>query len=218
MQEVHKELVQKCPTPISVSASYLQRDLSNEAIVRRHLVKKPSTNNGTTTHWPILDREWTRQTILLPIKEFRGSVGAFQRTEYALMVCMYQQGSLNLLRIEVVEKHYFGTEYRAFGCPMPGCTAYFTLPDQWAAPVDEGSVHECMAAIPPEFAIQFAEQEEEMERRYQRDGSGAIEIMRAQQGADGSEQQCAIDHAFLEQIKHDPLYACSKPAQETAIW
>jgi hypothetical protein len=101
---------------------------------------------------------------------------------------------------------------------MPGFPAYFTLPGQWAAHVDEGSGHECMAEIPPEFAIQFAEQEEEMERRYQRDGSGAIEIMWAQQGADGSEQQRAVDHAFLEQIEHDPLYARSKPAQETAIW
>jgi hypothetical protein len=218
MQEVHKELVQKCPASISVTASYLQRDSSNDAAVRRHLVKKPSTNNGTTTHWPILDREWTRQTILLPIKEFRGLVGAFQRTEYALTVCVYQEGSLDLLRVEMVEKHYFGTEYRAFGCPMPGCPAYFTLPGQWAAHVDEGRGHESMAEIPPEFAIQFAEQEEEMERRYQRDCSDAIKLMRAQRGADGSEQQRAIDHAFLEQIEHDPLYACSKPAQETAIW
>jgi hypothetical protein len=72
--------------------------------------------------------------------------------------------------------------------------------------------------IPREFAIQFAEHEEEIERTYQRDGSGAMEIMRAQRGVDGSEQQRAIEHAFLEQIEHDPLYACSKPAQETATW
>lgn len=218
MQEVHKELVEKCPASISVFASYLQRDLSNEALVRRHLVMKPSTNNGTTTHWPILDQEWTRQTILPPPKEFRGLVGAFQRLDYALTVWEYQRESLTLLRIEVVEKYHFGTEHRAFSCPMRTCPAYFTLPGQWPAHVDECNGHDSMAEIPCEFAIQFAEHEEEIKRKYQRDGSSALETMRAERGADGSEQQRAKDHAFLEQIEHDPLYACSKPGKETVLW
>jgi hypothetical protein len=218
MQEVHKELVQKCPAPISVSASYLQRDFSNKAIVRRHLVKKPSTNNGTTTCWPILDREWTRQTILLPLKTFRGLVGAFQHAEYAQIIWEYQQECLPLLRTEIVEKYYFRTGYRAFRCPKPACPAYFTLPGQWPAHVDECNGHESMAEIPGEFAIQLAEYREEIKRTRQRDYSDAMESIRTQRGVDGSEQQRAVDHAFLEQIEHDPLYACSKPAQETAIW
>jgi hypothetical protein len=70
---------------------------------------------------------------------------------------------------------------------MPTCLAYFTLPGQWPAHVDECNGHESIAEIPHEFVIQFAEHEEEIKRRYQRDGSGAIEIMRAQQGTHGSE-------------------------------
>jgi hypothetical protein len=218
MQEVHKAIVQKCPAPISVSASYLQRNFSNEAIVKRHLVKKPSTNNSTTTHWPILDLEWTRQTILLPLKEFRGLVGAFQRIEYALTVYLYRRRSLALLRVEAIEKHHFGREYRAFSCPEPTCLTYFTLPGQWTAHVDECNGHESKAEIPPNFAIQFAEHEKKIERIYQRDRWDAVDIMRAQWGVDGSEQQRAVEHAFLKQIEHDPLYACSRPAKETTIW
>jgi hypothetical protein len=54
-----------------------------------------------------------------------------------------------------------------------------------------------MAEIPREFAIQFAEYKEEIKRTCQRDYLGAIEIMRVQRGVDGSEQQRAIDYAFL---------------------
>ncbi|KAF2822731.1 hypothetical protein CC86DRAFT_261125, partial [Ophiobolus disseminans] len=218
MQEVHKVLVQKCPATISVSASYLQRTSLDGATVKRHLVKKSHTNNGKTIHWPILDLEWTRQIILLPLKEFRGLVGEFQRVDYALSLYLHRMWALALLRIEVVEKYHFGGEYHPFNCPEPTCPAYFTLPGQWPAHADEFSAHHDKAEIPREFAIQWAEHKEEIQRTYQRGRWDAIELMRAQWGVDGSEQQRAIEHAFLEQIEHDPLYACSKPAKETALW
>jgi hypothetical protein len=217
MGDVHKALVEKCPAPISVTASYLQRTLPSFK-VKRHRVKKDSTNNGTTIHWPILDLNWTRPIILLPLKEFRGPVGEFQRNTYAGQICKYRKNSLRLLRVEAIEKHHFGTEYRAFSCPKFGCPAYFTLPGQWPAHVDVSEGHEFQAPIPPEYAIQFAEHEEELQHIYYRGHRDAIEAMRVQWGEDGSEQRRAVEHAFLQQIEQDPLYARSKPAEETAIW
>jgi hypothetical protein len=217
MRDALKTLVEKCPAPISVTASYLQRTLPGFN-VKRHRVKKASTNNGTTIHWPILDRNWTRQIILLPLKEFRGPVGAFQRTYHALEIWGYRLDSLRLLCVEVIEKHHFGTEYRAFNCPKPGCPAYFTLPGQWPAHVDVSDGHEFEAPVPPEYAIRIAENKEEVRRTYYRDRWDAIDAMRAQWGEDGSEQRRAVEHAFLQQIEQDPLYACSKPAKETVLW
>jgi hypothetical protein len=57
-----------------------------------------------------------------------------------------------------------------------------------------------------------------VEHTYKRDRWDAIDAMRAQWGEDGSEQRRAVEHAFLQQIEQDPLYACSKPAEETVLW
>jgi hypothetical protein len=84
--------------------------------------------------------------------------------------------------------------------------------------VDVSDGHEFQAPIPPEYDIEIAEHEEEVQRTYYRDRWGAIDAMRAQWGEDGSGQRRAVEHAFLQQIEQDPLYARSKPAEETAIW
>lgn len=218
MQEVHKALVEKSPAPISVTASYLQRTRSSPGAVQRHRVKKPCSHDSTTVDWPILDLAWTRRTILPPLKEFRGPVGIFQRTDYALTVYLYRVRSHDLLRIEAMEKHHFGTEWRAFSCPEPGCPARFTLPGQWPAHVEEFCGHLWQAELPPELATLLAEHEKELWRIYRRDRWETIETLRAQWGIEGSEQQRAVEHAFLTQLEQDPLYACSRPAKETALW
>ncbi|KAH7396769.1 hypothetical protein DE146DRAFT_50181 [Phaeosphaeria sp. MPI-PUGE-AT-0046c] len=218
LHKVHKALVERCPAPLSVTASYLQGTRSNPSTVQRLRVKKPFPYHGNTDNWPILDIAWTRQTILLPLKEFRGPGGIFQRTEYALTVFIYQIRSLDLLRIEAIEKYHFGTECRAFSCPEPTCPARFTLPGQWPAHVGEFPSHLSQAKLPSEFAIPLADHEKELRRIYQRDRWETIENLRVQWGIEGSEQARAIERAFLTQLEQDPLYTCSIPAKETALW
>ena len=165
----------------------------------------------------MVDPEWARNIVLLPPNPFRGPVGAFQRTQYELTLSLYKYMSLCQLRVEAVERHYFGGEHCAFKCPRPSCTAYFDQPGQWPAHVD-ATGHFSDAEVPPEFAAEYAAHEARIEARLEQGRDIARDTMRNHWGMPDTAQRRAAERAFLEQIEHVPLYACSKPAEQTIMW
>jgi hypothetical protein len=220
--EIHTRLLQQCPAPANVglSASCLQRKTrDSRAVVRRRLVEKKQVHDsGVVGAWTVVDPQWTPLVVLPPHKTFRGPVGAFQRVSHEIDRYSYHRRTLTLLRIKAIETHHFGGEPRPFTCPGPACTAYFDRPGQWPAHADEYSVHYHNAPIPPEFAAEFAAQRERIEQRVKQGRDDATELMRKRWGVLGTEQRRVAEHAFLSQLEHDPLYACSRPARQTTMW
>jgi hypothetical protein len=216
--EIHTRLLQKCPANVDLSASYLQnRTLNSQALVRRLVQKKQVYDGRVAGAWTVVDPEWTPQLVLPPHKTFRGPVGAFQQVGHEIARYLYQHRTLALLRIKAIETHYFGGEPRAFTCPVSACTAYFDRPGQWPAHA-EAYRHYYDAALPSEFAAEFAAQRERIERRVKQGRDDATELMRKRWGALGTEQRRVAEHAFLSQLEHDPLYACNRPARQTILW
>jgi hypothetical protein len=218
LTDIHKRLLRRCPANLTVSASYLQHNTSSRRTVKRRLWEKSQANNSSAAgDWTVANLQWTRQIVLLPPKTFHGPVGAFQRTMYELACYLYQHRSLVPLRIEAIEKHHFGGDYCAFRCRAPACTAYFDLPGQWLAHADEYRSH-CEANLPPDYEAEFAAQEEQIESRHKQRRMDVIETMRTSWSALGSEPRRIAEHAFLSQLEDDPLYAGSRPGEQTFMW
>ncbi|KAH8707667.1 hypothetical protein GQ44DRAFT_715624 [Phaeosphaeriaceae sp. PMI808] len=218
LHDIHKMLLRTCPTSVTVSASRLERTAAGRNILKRCLWQSVQPENTPSINeWAIVDPDYTRQSILLPPKEFRGPVGAFQRIHYKSNRCFLQKASLDLLRIEETEKHYFAKEYRTFNCPTPACSAYFNQPGQWPAHAIEHR-HYIDAEPPPEIAIRFAQQDQMLNDMLQRECKDVFERLASDWGAEGSDQRRIAEDAFLHQLQHDPLYARSKPRRESSIW
>lgn len=218
LSKVHTALLQRCPTNVDVSGSYLQRRTPNSRAAVRHLVRKEQVHDSSVPDaWTVVNPQWTPQIVLPPHKTFRGAVGSFQQIKYEGERYSYQLQTLGLLRIKATETHYFGGEPRAFTCPAPACTAYFDRPGQWPAHADKFK-HQYDAEVPPEFAAEFAAQRKQLERRQKQGCDHAIESMRKSWAVPGTEQRRIAEYAFLSQLEHDPLYACGRPARQTSIW
>jgi hypothetical protein len=79
LPEVLKKIIQTCPAGISVSVSLL-RGVSKSSPLERNLWRLASNDNSVAGEWEMIGPDWTRLNILLPPREFRGPVGAFQRS------------------------------------------------------------------------------------------------------------------------------------------
>ncbi|KAF2243177.1 hypothetical protein BU26DRAFT_127725 [Trematosphaeria pertusa] len=211
-------LLQMCPSSISVLASLLFWDVpERRKSAERSLWRLAPTSAGTPGDWEEVNPVWTRQSILPPPKEFRGPVGAYERTRYKFLLYGLRRTAAQLLRLEARERHHFHGRREPFGCPYPGCEAWFNLPGEWTLHATY-TRHDYEAVAPNAFKASFDQLEGDLERMLQQDIHGPKRTMLEDWGEEGSNKRQAAEQAFLHQLDFDPLYTHVKPARETLAW
>lgn len=211
-------LIDKCPATISISGvSYHRRTIAGGLAYQRCLWLRTGPPNSTDSNWALSNPNWTRESILLPPKKFRGPVGAFERTLYKANRIYCYGLSLRQLSIEAMERHNFEGNQRGFTCPNPACEMHFDQPGQWPLHAIETG-HSVNATFTSELATQSMLQLERLMYMQKKDVEIAREKMITDWGVKGSEQRRIAEHAFLSQVEFDPLYAHSKPGKQASIW
>ncbi|KAF2134170.1 hypothetical protein P153DRAFT_363154 [Dothidotthia symphoricarpi CBS 119687] len=213
-----KMVVQMCPLGVTVSASILQRD-DVSCLLERNLWRLAG-DASVAGEWEMVYPDWRRQSIILPPKEFRGLVGAYQHIDYQFQRFCSRKWAIPLLLIEARERHHFDERCEPFRCFEPTCVIGFERAGKWALHAMRTRHDEKgQGTIPPEeFRHRFEQHEAELRRMRKRDIEGALEKMLRDWSEKTSEEQLGAEQAFLHQLDHDPLYAHGRPAQESLTW
>jgi hypothetical protein len=209
-----KMIVEMCPAGISVSASFLKNAAGCTRRLERSLWRLAGRDASIVGRWEKINPMWTRQSILLPHKDFRGPVGAYQSTHYKAHRYHLQYRAQQLLLIEAIERHHFHERQEPFKCFDPECEAQFGLPGEWTLhAIDSG--HDDFAVPPDEFKASFDQHKKMLQMHMKGEALGRI---REAWGEKGSERRHNAEQAFLYQLDHDPLYAHGKPARACSTW
>lgn len=210
-----KVMVEMCHAGISASASFFKMAAGNTHRLERSLWRRARGDASTAGGWEKISPTWTRQSILLPPKEFRGPVGAYERVLYKSRRYCLQKWAEQRLLIEAIERHHFHERHEPFDCFHPECNAQFGLPGEWTLhAIDSG--HSPSAVPPDEVKASFDQHKNMLEQMQKQDVAWGR--VKEDRGEDGSKRRHNAEQAFLHQLDHDPLYAHGKPARECSTW
>jgi hypothetical protein len=167
--------------------------------------------------WKEVSKEWMRQGIIPPPKQFHGPVGMYNRNNYRFENRYgLQREGFRLVRLEALERHHFDGRHEPFDCFEPGCAARFEQPGEWTVHAIS-TRHDRTAILPKVLAAKTNQREEEIQsmvREYESYWEKLIEEC----GEEGSAKQQSAKEAFLHQLENDPLYALGVPGTQTYSW
>jgi hypothetical protein len=207
-----KMMVEMCPEGIRASASFLKSVADHGYLLERSLWRRDVRATG---EWQQVASSWMRHNILLPPKDFRGPVGAYDCTYYKLHRYCRQKTAAKLLVIEAVERHHFHERRKPFNCFEPGCGSRFEEPGEWTLHALDNAHYPC-TVVPEEVKPLFDRHNSLLEHTYRQDRSW--DKIKADWGEEGSKERHNAEQAFLYQLDHDPLYAHGKSARECSKW
>jgi hypothetical protein len=158
--ETFHKFVQMCPAGISVSVTLLfGKDSADPSLVRNRW-RLAADGNSMAGKWEKIDPDFTRLSILLPPKEFRGLVGAWQRSNYVLERFHLKQDGKRLNLLTAIEKHHHA-RHEPFSCPYADdCDARFETPGEFFRhALHTEHVYDSTAEPPEEFMLLFEQSE-----------------------------------------------------------
>lgn len=217
-----ERMVALCPPSINVSVSFLQEAGTQ---LERRLWRPTKACAGTTNcKWELVSPRWTRQSVLLPLKEFHGPVGLYCSLEATHN--SRRAGAVRLLLIEAHARHHFDGCHEPFYCVNQKCGAWFELPGEWIEHALESGHDEGVPpptelegrAPPDELMILFQEHQAMVDCVWQEDVTDVWPKLDEFWGKEGSERRLIAEQEFLHQLEHDPLWEQGKPARESAVW
>lgn len=209
-------LIEMCPASIRASASTFR--FVGDMVHEDRLWQQAVGGNSAAGKWEELPSTWTRQCVLVPPKEFRGPVGAYQRICYKDRNCYVPQKiASRLLLNQAIERHHFVGRHEPFDCFYPRCTFQCTLPGKWTQHFWQRR-HAYRATIPDEYKAPFEEHRKRLERILHTEINSQLTYMRMAWGKEGSEERRHAEQAFLYQLEHDPLYAQGTRTRESTLW
>ncbi|KAF2125288.1 hypothetical protein P153DRAFT_434383 [Dothidotthia symphoricarpi CBS 119687] len=211
-------MLQMCPATLDVSASIL-RWLEAHDMVERHMHRLQGEVTSVTW-WEEVCLAQTHQSILIPPKEFRGPVGAYQRALYTTCLHDYRFYATRFLLIEAHERHHFHQRCEPFNCDALDCNAQFRQPGEYTLhAIQTGHDEKGQGAVPPEeFKAQFKQHQESLARAQEQGGRIALNQIYTDRANKTLEQQQCADQTFLYQLQHDPLYAHGQPVAFCSTW
>jgi len=194
--------------------------------------------SGEDASLEFVQRDWSRNRIMLPTKKFSGPVGIFQRLSRRLNINGYRSNAICQARFKAYKSfHFGGHESLPIRCPAPCCDVICTVEGEWTVHANStahdefDTYHEYLAVaelyeqpsfylcstVPDEIEIPPLEMENKW-RRQTLDSKAEWNKFRWQCGQAGTDRRRAFEEAFLNQVKHDPLYQHHGPARECSIW
>jgi hypothetical protein len=210
-------MAEKCPSGITTFVSILRTQAEHPMRAKRSLWQLSRNRDDTTMDWEMINPNWRRKSILPPVKGFRGPVGKFCRVGYWDERVAYQDWARRLLLIHAVEAYHLKTGRRVTACPVNGCNWEHETHGEWASHVIDAG-HDLDIALPSsELETLFAQREARLTRLKEKSREELIE-MRLRWGKEGSEERENAEHAFLNQLQHDPLYTREFGPRESLIW
>jgi hypothetical protein len=212
-----KRVVQMCPPGITASASFVRHSKDHDRKVERSLWQRTGEDASAFEEWKETAPLWTRESILIPPKQFGGPVGEYAGSSYKFTRFCQQNDAARLLRIESIDRHCFSRWNGPFGCLKQGCGLEFRKLGDWSLHALQ-TLHDKDVSHPDEaLRVLFEQKKERLEYLFQ-DIREAWDRMYEAWGEEGSQKQQSAEQAFLYQLDNDALYAQGRPARESDTW
>lgn len=204
--QIFRQVAQLCPLGMKVSVAVLHGDRSFECRLDRCVWQQIDSREGASARdrWEKISTP-ARSLILMPLKVFRGPVGAYQALWRKNMDVFEQKRAAEILLIAAIEQHHFQARHEPFRCFAPGCDVWFHRPNEFTLHVIQTGHSE--HAIPPQpFEALFAANKERLGKKLQ-DARTVRRSIEEKWGEYGSEERRLAELAYLKQLECNPMYA-----------
>lgn len=213
-----RRMAELCPSEIRVAASHLQAERECQLVLGRRLYEPIPGDDSAAAEWRVVDAQWTRPSVLPPIKNFNGPVGAFYHTLQKRKAYFALQSTAAALVVAAVEWHYIHEKHAPFTCPYPGCNLFFDTPGQWPrhAVVADGHAQDAGSLVHIQQIL--TEWNYELERELEEECVSVQRQMKLDWAEKQNEEPRLAEVEFLSQLAQDPQYAFQRSGKESLAW
>jgi hypothetical protein len=92
---------------------------------------RPIKKQGKVLSWELITRNWKRDRVMLPKKNFRGTAGAFERVIWQYKLVSNRDDAVRFLRLQCYEDFLFHIS-QSFSLQCPRCPLSFKEKGEWA--------------------------------------------------------------------------------------
>lgn len=210
--EIFKQLARTCGNHTEISFSLLKTwkkvGYQNRQAERSIWHQSPDSMTSDTTEWEESLHE-LKPRVMLPVKEFRGPLGAYQCSIYRRLQCLYFRHTIVVMLIAATERHHFLRQNSPFQCPAPRCSVVFSLPGEFTSHVISNSRHREHIVPLEQYSLLFDKADARLEA-LKHNANKAEQVFQHQWGQNGTERRIATEQAALQQVASDVLYASEK--------
>ncbi|KAH7390874.1 hypothetical protein DE146DRAFT_662975 [Phaeosphaeria sp. MPI-PUGE-AT-0046c] len=219
-------LLQACPSGIKAAAVVLGMDRTANDVSspspdqkwQRSLYQRTAHGNWIKSH-----KLWHIPPILVPVKQFNGPVGRFQKLAHDYERLLYYKCSLWPLIIEALDRHHFDKGRNTpFACPVPGCNFYITEAGAWTSHAvelhcDAWSVGDPVRFLPDELRAVFKQRYKVLAEKESEIG-GQYRKLYQDWNTPGKQKRKEIQHSWMNQLRNDPAWDTGKKPGESRLW
>jgi hypothetical protein len=165
----------------------------------------------------------TYQTVLIPMRNFNGPVGQFEKVRIVQERTECQHRGLGATMIEALDRYHFDKDGPGpFDCPMRYCDEHFTQSGQWTLHAALGHVNDLIPGRqfegwPEELRQRLRRRHMELLRLKEKNAMSIKRIKREWDDA-GHDERMEIKQAWLEQLRNDPDWDTGVPAEDSPLW
>ncbi len=170
--------------------------------------------------WEKAGLETHHNVVMMPMKQFVGPVGEFQKLEYQQSLCTYQNEAIRALMIEAVARLFCNDGVtKSFTCPHPACNLNFSKTAEWithAAYLHHGW-RGFETVLPDELRVAFEERAELIDEASDELGK-QMEKLREEWVEAGSKKQQEIAEVWMGESFVEDLRPGQEPDVNNSVW
>ncbi|KAH6644196.1 hypothetical protein C7974DRAFT_383097 [Boeremia exigua] len=215
--EAFKGLARMCGRNTEVSLSLLKTSGRRDRRAERSIWHQSpdTTTSDVTDKWKEGPNE-LEPRILLPVKRFRGPLGAYEYSKHKRLQYFRFQNTIVVMLIAAIEREHFCGHHSPFQCTAPRCSVIFNHPGEFTTHVINHSEHREHITAPEGSRSFFADANAKL-GALKREYDEAYESFQRQWGHHGSERRIMTEEAAIQQVASDPLYASGQPGYDSYI-
>jgi hypothetical protein len=221
-----QHLLRACPEDLKASVLFLERMQTSQPTAqpwRTGTWQRSVFRRAERDGWDKSKPDKSRQTILMPPKQFKGPVGGYSELVYQIYKKIpLQRFGLWPLMVEALDRHYFTMGRKeTFSCPFSSCTAYFSQAGEWTCHAAKVHYHEWnkLIEILPMSSVgaELRERSQALERKT-RDVQEQFQKIKGLWNTGGSSIRKEIQGSWMEQLSIDAAWDTREKGENSKLW
>jgi hypothetical protein len=217
-------LFRACPEDLESSVLFLEKTSQPTAKPwRTGTWQRSVSQRAERDGWDKSKPDKSRQTILMPPKQFKGPVGSYSELVYQLYhKIRLQRFGLWPLMVEALDRHHFDMgRNESFSCPFSSCTACFGQAGQWtshAAKIHYYEWNNLVEFLPiSSVGVELRERGQALEKKT-RDVQEQFQKIKKLWNTGGSTIRDEIQRSWMEQLSSDAIWDTREKGENSVLW
>ncbi|KAH7068636.1 hypothetical protein FB567DRAFT_540867 [Paraphoma chrysanthemicola] len=223
-----RALLQFCSLDIRLGAFVLEEKGTHDS--RSSTMSASLGRWQRSLYWLEAGHSWVRaesyrhpKPVLMPMKQFNGPIGEWERPKYTSLLVRLQVYGLWPLMVEALDRYHFDNgKSISFVCPLSECDAFFSKAGEWTvhaavAHYEKWLTGDRFAILPDALRVLFEERERSLELGNKEICQEATVQLEKWTRA-GEDERRGLQRAWLEQLENDPAWSTDKRPAESQLW